>query len=560
MLRPLVDTPTEESPLLVNGSAHPGNGAIKKSNGTNGHVENGGHHYEAPALKELPTAQLVLMMSGIWLGVFLAAVDSTVIATLSAPISTSFKSLSLLSWLASSYLIANAAFQPISGSITDILSRRTGLIFSNVFFALGNLICGLARTQGVMIFGRVVAGVGGGGLTAIATFVASDVVPLRKRGVWQGIGNVFYGSGAAVGAVFGGWINDRWDWRLAFLVQIPCTVVSATLVYVTVHAPVRERKESAWRRIDFLGSFLLVTTLILLLLGLNSGGNTVSWTHPLVLTTLPLSAVSLGLFIYVENNHAVEPVIPVRLMLGRTVLAACLTNWFSTMCIFSFLFYGPIYFQVKGLSTTQAGLRIVPSSLGGSMGSLGAGLIMRWTGRYYLLSVGGQVVFILSLVLVTTFTLTTPGWEHFVAFFISGLGYSAMLTVTLLALVSAVDHKDHAVITSASYAFRSTGSSIGITIASAVFQNTLDKELWSRLGGREGAAAIIDKLRDNLIEIGKVPAGWKDDVLGSYMEALRGVFLTNLGIGVLGMLVSLAMRENKLHNNLARKETSAHTR
>lgn len=550
MSPPLRKTATETSPLLVNGNAHHSNGTIKAGDA---HVENGIRENEPPALKELPTAQLVLMMSGIWLGVFLAAIDSTVIATLSAPISASFQSFSLLSWLASSYLIANAAFQPISGSITDILSRRTGLIFSNVFFALGNLICGLARTEGLMILGRVVAGVGGGGLTAISTFVATDLVPLRKRGVWQGIGNIFYGSGAALGAVFGGYINDRWDWRVAFLAQIPFTVLSALLVSCTVQSPVRTGKVSAWKRIDFLGAFLLVMTLILLLLGLNAGGNTVPWTHPLVLTTLPLSAVFLALFIHVEKNHALEPVIDVKLMLDRTVLAACLTNWFTTMCVFSFLFYGPIYFQVKGLSTTQVGLRIVPSSLGGSIGSISAGLIMRWTGRYYFLNVGSQVLFVMALVLVSTFTLTTPGWEHFVAFFFTGLGYSGMLTVTLLALVSAVDHRHHAVITSASYAFRSTGSSIGITIASAVFLNTLDKELWSRLGSREGAGAIIDKLKNDINGISQVPPGWKDDVLGSYMEALRGVFLTNLGIGVVGMLISLAMKENKLHNTLARK-------
>lgn len=554
MSPPHLEAATEESPLIVNGNPHPSNGAIESRD--NGRVETGSQDHET---QEVSQAQLVLMMTVIWTGVFFAAIDSTVIATLSAPISASFHSLSLLSWLASSYLIASAAFQPISGSITDILSRKTGLIFSNVFFALGNLICGVARTEWVMIFGRVVAGVGGGGMTAISTFVASDLVPLRKRGVWQGVGNIFYGSGAAVGAVFGGWINDRWDWRVAFLAQVPCTVVSGLLVYFIVQSPARERKDSAWKRIDFLGAFLLVTTLVLLLLGLNSGGNTVPWTHPLVLTTLPLSAISLGLFIYVENSHAPEPVIPVKLMLNRTVLAACLTNWFTTMCIFSFLFYGPIYFQVKGLSTTQAGLRIVPSSLGGSIGSVSAGLVMRWTGRYYLLSVGDQTLFIISLVLVSTFSLTTPGWEHFVAFFLTGLGYSGMLTVTLLALVSAVDHAHHAVITSASYAFRSTGSSIGITIASAVFQNVLDKELWSRLGGREGAGAIIDKLRDDLNEISKVPPGWKDDVMGSYMEALKAVFLTNVGIGVLGMMASLAMRENKLHNTLARKEDSEHT-
>lgn len=544
-------TATETSPLLPNGNSHRSNGAIKPRDA---HVVENGHPENDPFTpKEPSTSQLVLMMSGIWLGVFLAAIDSTVIATLSAPISASFQSFSLLSWLATSYLIANAAFQPISGNITDILSRKTGLIFSNVFFALGNLICGLARTEGVMIFGRVVAGVGGGGLTAISTFVATDVVPLRQRGVWQGLGNIFYGSGAALGAVFGGYINDRWDWRVAFLAQIPCSIVSALLVYFTLHAPAREGKVSALKRIDFLGALLLVLTLVLLLMGLNAGGNTVPWTHPLVLTTLPLSGLFLGLFIYVEKNYAPEPVIDVRLMLNRTVLAACLTNWFTTMCVFSFLFYGPIYFQVKGLSTTQVGLRIVPSSLGGAIGSISAGLLMRWTGHYYFVNAGGQVIFITALILVATFTLATPGWEHFVAFFCTGLGYSAMLTVTLLALVAAVDHRHHAVITSASYAFRSTGSTIGITIASAVFLNILDKELWSRLGDLDNAGDIIGKLRNDIQWISKVPLEWKDDVMGSYMEALRAVFLTNLAIGVMGMMASFAMREHKLYNNLARK-------
>ena len=114
------------------------------------------------------------------------AKDSTIVATLSAPISSSFDSLSLLSWLATAYLIANAACQPLSGKLTDIFSRRYGLVFSNVFFAVGTLICGLAQSQGVIIAGRVIAGIGGGGLSCISTFVGSDLIPLRKRGVWQG--------------------------------------------------------------------------------------------------------------------------------------------------------------------------------------------------------------------------------------------------------------------------------------------------------------------------------------------------------------------------------------
>lgn len=141
---------------------------------------------EAQNPEEPATLQLIVILSGPWLGCFLNALDSTIIATLSVPISTSFNSLSSLSWVASAYLIANAAIQPISGRLSDIVSRRTGLIYSNLFFALGNLICGFAPTEWVLILGRVAAGIGGGGLTALCTFLASDIIPLRSRGLWQG--------------------------------------------------------------------------------------------------------------------------------------------------------------------------------------------------------------------------------------------------------------------------------------------------------------------------------------------------------------------------------------
>lgn len=141
----------------------------------------------------LSTARLYITLGATWVGVFLGAVDASIIVTLSGPISSEFKSLSLLSWLAASYLIANATFQPLSGRLTDVFGRGPGLVFSNLMFGLGNLICGLAKDEKTMIFGRVVAGIGGGGLMSISTFLGSDLVPLKKRGVVQGIGNICYG-------------------------------------------------------------------------------------------------------------------------------------------------------------------------------------------------------------------------------------------------------------------------------------------------------------------------------------------------------------------------------
>src|SRR5688572_1004466 len=167
--------------------------------------------------EEVSTTRIVLILGTSYLGVVLGAIDSTIVATLSAPIASEFQSLSLLSWLATAYLISNAACQPISGRLTDIFGRGPGLVFSNVVFGIGNLICGLARDEVTMIAGRVIAGIGGGGLMAISTFLASDLIPLRQRGIVQGIGNICYGSGAMVGGIFGGLLNDhtRLGWRLA---------------------------------------------------------------------------------------------------------------------------------------------------------------------------------------------------------------------------------------------------------------------------------------------------------------------------------------------------------
>ena len=545
-------SPDEQSPLLGRKPTGTENGTAA----TNGETENSPEEEEeddTPIAEEISTTKLVIIMGSIWFGCFFSALDGTIIATLSTPISSSFNSLSLLSWIASAYLIANSAFQPLCGRLTDILGRRTGLVFSGIFFGAGNLICGLAKESWVMILGRVVAGIGGGGLPAISTFVGSDLIPLRRRGVWQGIGNIFYGVGMGLGGVFGGWMNDTIGWRWAFLIQVPFVAFTTALYAFTVKIPIKKTNKPTWRRIDYLGATLMVTGLVLLLLGINSGGNQVPWTHPLVLTCLPLSAVFLCLFVYVEDKVVSEPVIPVRLLLDRTVACACLVNWFGTMATFGALYFLPIYFQVRGSSTTGAGARLIPQSVGTAIGSLGSGLIMRKTGRYYALFMVGQAVFLLSLILCGTYTLDSPAWQTFLYPGLCGFGYGSLLTITLLALIAAVDHKNQAVVTSASYAFRSTGSTIGITVASAVFQNVLKTQLIERFADRKDAAEIIGRVRDSFDEIKNLPPGWHDGVLDSYMAALRSMFYVLIGFGALTLIFGAFIREHKLHTNLSRK-------
>ncbi|KAH7362625.1 major facilitator superfamily domain-containing protein [Plectosphaerella cucumerina] len=503
---------------------------------------------------DVSTTRLTLILSAAYLGVFLGAIDSTIIATLSAPISSEFRSLSLLSWLATAYLIANAACQPLSGRLTDIFGRGPGLLFSNLMFAAGNLICGLAADQGTMIAGRVVAGIGGGGLMSISTFLASDLVPLRRRGVVQGLGNVAYGAGAMLGGVFGGLANDRssWGWRLAFLVQVPPVLVSAAIVALFVRVPPKASARSYLARIDFVGAGLTVAFLVLLLLGLNAGGNLVPWTHPLVLAALPLSAAAFAAFIFWEAR-AKQPIIPVRLLAHRTILAACLCNFLSTMVIMMALFYVPLYLQVTGLSTTQAGLRILPSPAGIAIFSLTSGYIIKRTGRYLLLGAAVVLLQTAAVAILSTFNATTPSWLAGVVFFMAGGGYGSMLTVTLLACIAAVDHSQQAVITSATYLARSCGGTIGVTVGSAVYQNLLKSGLWSRFADFPDAAERIARIRDDLRELDHLPAEWRQGVIDAFMEAFRGVWLTMLGLSLAALVCVSLMRQHTLHSTLERR-------
>lgn len=527
---------------------------------------------------EPPLARKIAIMSSLWVGVFFAALDTTVVATLISPISSSLNSLSLLSYLATGYLIANSACQPLSGKLTDIFSRQAGLLFSNIFFAIGTLICGLAPNAEVLVLGRVVAGCGGGGLSCISTFVTSDLIPLRKRGIWQGYGNLVFGLGMGTGGIFGGLCADKLHitiggrtiegWRWAFLLQVPFIIISAILVYILVDIPVRRPYKSlraALGRVDFLGALLLVITVTILLLGLNTGGNQLPWSHPLVIAALVISPLTLLLFIYVESNPRIvpEPIIPVVLIgKTRTILCACMTNWFATMASFIALYFVPLYLQsILGYSSSEAGLRVIPFAVGTSAGSLAVGYIMRSTGRYYWLTVAIMAIYLAGAALLCTFNRDSPSWTTFVYVAPFGFSYGGMLTVTLVAMISAAAHEYQAVITAASYAFRSTGSTIGITIASAVFQNILTGELRDQYGGLPGAEDEIKRIRNSLdgLKRGYVfPKGWsRDVVLDCYMDALRAAFVSGLGIAVLAAVSGLGMKEHRLHSKLDRKDSNA---
>ncbi|KAK7205584.1 MFS multidrug transporter [Myxozyma melibiosi] len=505
------------------------------------------------------SSSVTIIFISLYIGVFLSALDGTVVATLLAHISSEFREFRSVSWIATAYLITVAACQPLYGKLSDILGRKKLLIFSNVLFAIGCFFCGISKNLWFLVFGRIVAGVGGAGLTSLSSITLNDLVPLRQRSLLQGIGSVLYNAGASLGGVFGGFVTETIGWRWAFLLQVPFVIVSAVAIHYNLKSkPTPIERDSASEtadklsRIDFAGSITLVLCLVLYLVGMSIGGNFVAWASWPVFFTFFFGTVCLAAFIYIELYVAREPVIPLELLKDRSVFGASFTNWLIMMVNYAQLFYVPIYFiAIRGISPTQAGSNMIPNFIGSAVGAILSGTVMRTTGRYWWMTMGSAIVLVIGSILINSYSLTTPKWALVSYIMIGGLGFGGLLNCTLIAMVAAVPPEMQAVTTAIQYGFRGTGSTVGVAIASAIFQNVLGKKLDLYITG-EDKEDIITRVTDSIEEISLIPIEYKADVVQAYLDAFHGVFYFAIFLSALVIVTCGMMREYVLHKSFDR--------
>ena len=445
--------------------------------------------------------------------------------------------------------------QPLSGKLTDIYGRRAGLILCAVLFAIGNTLCGLpSSTKSVVILGRAVAGAGAGGLNSIGTFIGNDLIPLRRRGMWQGLGNIVYAAGIGLGGVFGGGISSVWGWRWAFLVLLLLTLFCALGLWYFVPGPGKGKRESALgrlRRVDFLGSLILILALALLLGALNAETDDGSASGKTIAVMVPVSAVLLALFVVVELRWAREPIIPIGLLRRRTVACTCLACWFGSMTMFTMMFYVPLYFQLKGFNVRQVGLLLLPEPVGAALGSFGSGMMMHLTGTYGVLKFVVLFIFLGGPAGYSFCSLGTSILLPELYLFINGLGFGGLVTVMLICLLSAVESEMQAIATAAQYAFRSSGATIGISVSGMVLRQVLVR----RMSTNTSYNSIEQTLKDCHLQdqsAGNCPP----EVIQAYMHALHAVFLVALMFGIVGFVSGLFAQNFKLPSTLNRDDVS----
>ncbi|KAE9396444.1 MFS general substrate transporter [Gymnopus androsaceus JB14] len=459
-------------------------------------------------------------------GVFLVAMDQTIVVASYASIGNELQQLSKVSWVATGYMLTLTSFQPLYGKLSDIFGRKGCLLVAYVIFAIGSLLCGLARTMDELILARALTGIGGGGMSTnshrVVSIIMSDIIPLRSRGTWQGIINIVFASGSAVGAPLGGFLADTIGWRWAFLIQSPAVMLAIISVSFALRLPTTERTDfkGKIKRVDFAGAITLVTCIFFLLFGLDNGGN-VSWGTPL------------------KWNGQRSPFAPKRIILNRSLIASYLVNFFGIASVLSMLFHVSLYLQVvQGLSPSEAGLWLVPGIIGGVTGSLASGLIMQATGKYYWLTV-------LEYLLLVVGSITIISSAGVLVHSKIALSIGGGITTSLISLISNAGQKDQAIATAVSYLFRSLGSVVGLSISSTILQDVLRSMLRHRLT-RHDIDEIVRRVRESLDYLNGLEPATKAIVLGAYEDAIHVTMWFSFSMGVCAAVASFFIKETAL--------------
>jgi len=393
-------------------------------------------------------------------------------------------------------------------------------------------------------------------MQTLVSIIMSDLVPLRSRGTWQGLINVVWSCGNTAGASLGGYLADTIGWRWVFYIQVPLAIVSAISVYFFLQLPLPPTASSPdtnfktkLRRVDLAGAATLILAVFFLLLGFDRGGD-IGWNSHLTQSLLIGFGIFAIAFAVIETRLAAEPLAPTRIVLSRSLLASYLVNFFGMAGAFAQLFHISLYLQAvleKTASETGAWLVIVVVTA--LIGSLGGGLIMQATGKYYVLTCVAYVALLAGTITVLTGTgfmgLQRSTAQVIVGLALTSWGNGSGITTSLISLIANAGKVDQAIATAVSYLFRSLGSVIGLSIGSTLVQTTLRSVLHRTLQGKD-VDELIKRVRESLDYLKELDPETRTIVRSAYGDAVHSTLIFSVTMALAAMLASWFIVEKPL--------------
>jgi len=430
--------------------------------------------------------EILTILSGILLGMALAALDQSIVATALPAIAGELGGFEHLSWIVAGYLLTSTASTPIYGKLSDLFGRRAMLQIAILIFVTASLLCGFAQTMPELIAARTLQGLGGGGLISMAQAIIADVISPRERGRYQAYLSGVWATASVGGPVLGGIFVDYLSWRWVFWINLPVGIAAFILCRRALAALVTPRTR---RRIDYLGAALLTLAVTDLLLIFTWGGISYAWTSPTLLTMIAVAPLLIAAVI-LQELRAPEPVLPPRLFASGLIRTANLASFIVAMAMFGGVVLLPVFLQlVTGVGAGDSGVLLIPLMAGTVVGAYTAGQLMRRTGRYKAYPLIGLSASTLAFALLATMDATTAPTTAMAYMGLLGTGIGSSMPVMLVAVQNATEPRDIGVATATVAFFRSLGGSFGAAILWSVFLAALARGL-AVAGGALGVEVL----------------------------------------------------------------------
>ena len=507
------------------------------------------------------------ILGAILLGMFLAALDQTIVGPVLPRIVTELKGADYYTWVVTIFLVTSTITVPIYGKLSDLYGRRPMLLFGISLFLIGSVLSGLSQTMWQLILFRGVQGFGAGAIFPIALAVIGDLFTPAERGKYQGLFGAVFGIAFLIGPGLGGFLTDNFSWHWVFFVSLPIGML-ALAVIGRLLPNIKGRRRDI--RIDYLGVITLTLGLMPILVGLTVA-ETSQWSDPAVWGSIAAGVVFLAVFVMVEARTA-EPIIPLHLFRNRTFSASMVSIFLATFGFGAAIIFLPLYFQiVEGSSATASGYKLLPFLVGLIISSIASGIIVSRTGRYKAVVLVGLVIMAIGLALMTnlradTSDLLLSGWM-----FVAGFGVGPTFAVFTIIVQNAVPFSELGAATSDLTLFRQIGTTMGLTLAFTFFRDNLT---WGLLhdqivaagapaalvptsppaGFDLGQLTSVTSNGDPLAFVSQLPAQFQPAFIQGFHQAftiaLANSMLLGVGAAVLAVIASLLLKELRLRTHV----------
>ncbi|WP_072805614.1 MDR family MFS transporter [Rhodococcoides yunnanense] len=467
-----------------------------------------------PTPGEYSHREILTILSGLMVGMFLAALDQTIVATSVRTIADDLDGFSILAWVTTAYLITSTISTPLYGKLSDLYGRKPFFMAAISIFVIGSMLCGIATSMYELAAYRAVQGLGAGGLMSMALAIIGDIVPPRERAKYQSYFLAVFGTSSVLGPVIGGLLAGQSSilgvtgWRWVFYINVPLGIIALVVVWRVLNLPVNRREA----RIDWWGAALLTVGLVPLLI-VAEQGRVWGWSSPRALTFFAIGILGLVAFVLAEIKMGDDALIPMRFFRNSLFSLCIAVSVISGAAMFGGISLLPQYLQVvKGSSPTLAGYQTLPLVGSLMISSIVSGRIISKTGRYKIFPVCGTAAMALAMFLFHYVHADTPLWQTMLVMALFGLGVGSMMQPLTLAIQNAMPPKDMGVSTSAATFFRQIGATLGV----AVFVSML----FTQLAPKTGDALVEASTDPAFQEAVKTAAGSADPLESGFANAI----------------------------------------